>query len=209
MGVLVDLGARRSQPVPRARRRSPDVVFAFDLASPFTYLAAERAYLSLPGARWSPVPADALHREQVPATAELRAAAEARARELHLPLVWPERPPVAPLAAMRIASLASEVGRAAPFVLAAGRLAFCGGFDLDDPETLAEASAAAGLPLDACLAAAGDVSRDGRLEREARSLLRRGADALPLVAVGGALFCGEHRLSQAAVAARAARVTAR
>ena len=38
--------------------------------------------------------------------------------------------------------------------LAIGRLSFCGGFDVDDPEILAEAAAAAGLDLDACLLAA-------------------------------------------------------
>ena len=37
----------------------------------------------------------------------------------------------------------AEGGRGAGFVLAASRLAFCGGFDLEDPEILAEAAAAA------------------------------------------------------------------
>ena len=41
---------------------------------------------------------------------------------------------------MRAAHYASQQGRGAAFVLAAGRLAFCGGFDLDDPELLAEAA---------------------------------------------------------------------
>ena len=68
---------------------------------------------------------------------------------------------------MRVASLAAaEGGHAAPFVLAASRLAFCGGFDLDDPEVLAEAAAAAGLGLPEVLAAAGDRSRDGEMEAD-------------------------------------------
>ena len=58
--------------------------------------------------------------------------------------------------ALRAAARASELGAGARFALAATRLHFCGGFDLDDPETLAEAAAAAGVPLDECLAAAGD-----------------------------------------------------
>ena len=68
---------------------------------------------------------------------------------------------------MRVAALAAaEGGHAAPFVLAASRLAFCGGFDLDDPEVLAEAAAAAGLELPEVLAAAGDRSRDGEMEAD-------------------------------------------
>ena len=76
---------------------------------------------------------------------------------------------------MRVASLAAaEGGHAAPFVLAASRLAFCGGFDLDDPEVLAEAAAAAGLGLPEVLAAAGDRSRDGEMEATALRLLPHG-----------------------------------
>ena len=82
-----------------------------------------------------------------------------------MPLVWPDAYPAGARVAMRVASLAAaEGGHAAPFVLAASRLAFCGGFDLDDPEVLAEAAAAAGLGLPEVLAAAGDRSRDGEME---------------------------------------------
>ena len=71
-------------------------------------------------------------------------AVEERADELQLPLVWPEAQPAPGRSAMRVAALAAERGRAAEFVLAASRLAFCGGYDVDDPEILAEAAAAAG-----------------------------------------------------------------
>jgi 2-hydroxychromene-2-carboxylate isomerase len=104
---------------------------------------------------------------------------------------------------MRVAALAAERERAAPFVLAAGRLTFCGGYDLDDPETLAEAAAAAGLGLREALDAAADHGRDGALEAAARRLLARGADALPALQVGRTLFCGEHRIAEAAAAAGA------
>src|SRR3712207_6951120 len=46
-----------------------------------------------------------------------------------------------------------------------GRLAFCGGYDLEDPEVLGEAAAAAGIGLDDCLRAARDEGRDGAMER--------------------------------------------
>ena len=76
----------------------------------------------------------------------VRDAAEERAAALRLPLVWPERFPTAGARrdARRRPTRPSRAAARA-FVLAAARLAFCGGFDLDDPEILAEAAAAAGL----------------------------------------------------------------
>ena len=120
----------------------------------------------------------------------MRAAAEARASALRLPLVWPEGYPKAVPAAMRAAAFAAEQGRGGAFVLAAGRLAFCGGFDLDDPEILAEAAAAAGIRLDECLRAAGDARRDGAMEAAGRRLLAAGADRLPVLRIGRCAVLG-------------------
>ena len=162
------------------------MTFAFDLASPWTYLAAERVDRLFVGVHWRPAFGDVLPALAV-ATVAGRHAPSARppsaAAELRLPLVWPDRAPDG-RQAMRVATLAAEQGRAAPFVLAAGRLAFCGGYDLDDPETLAEAAAAAGLGLDDAPAAAADLGRDGALEAAARRLLAQGADALPALMWG-------------------------
>ena len=57
--------------------------------------------------------------------------AEERAAALRLPLEWPERWPMPVPAAMRVAHYAAQQGRGGAFVLAATRLAFAGGFDLD------------------------------------------------------------------------------
>ena len=177
----------------------PRVSFYFDLISPWTYLAAERVERHFAGVRWRPVVPDVLAPEETDDAA--RRAVEERAAELRMPLVWPEAWPTDGRSAVRVASLAAQRGRAAPFVLAASRLAFCGGYDLDDPEALAEAAAAAGLGLDECLQAAGDLRRDGPLERTALCLLAQGADALPVLVVGHVLFCGERRLAEAAAMA--------
>jgi 2-hydroxychromene-2-carboxylate isomerase len=134
--------------------------------------------------------------------AAVRTAAEERAAAVRLPLVWPENWPAEVPAAMRVAAHAADTGRGAAFVLAAGRLAFCGGFDLDDPEILAEAAAAAGLGLDACLHAAGDRSHDGTIESAGRRLLAAGADRLPALRIGRALYWGETQVADAAAAAR-------
>jgi 2-hydroxychromene-2-carboxylate isomerase len=210
MGDVINLAerrdARRSRGAPvRGPRRAE---FFFDLSSPFTYLAAERVDRAFEHVIWTPASAAALQqgRQGGDATGRdrLRAAAEERAASLRLPLSWPERFPADVPAAMRVAAFASQAGRGAAFVLAAARLAFCGGFDLEDPEILAEAAAAANIVLDDCLVSARDTGRDGAIESEGRRLLSAGADRLPALRVGRALYWGEDRLSDAALAARLA-----
>jgi 2-hydroxychromene-2-carboxylate isomerase len=209
MGEVISLAGRRERRRlgELARSGRPRATFFFDLTSPYTYLAAERVDRLFPGVEWRPAFLDAVCAGDPLTESGVRerlvAAAHARAEELGMPLVWPDRYPAAGRAAMRVASLAAEEGRAAPFVLAASRLAFCGGFDLDDPETLAEAAAAACLGLDACLAAAGERNRDGQMERCGLKLLAQGADQVPALQVGRVLFSGEHRIAEAAAAWRA------
>jgi 2-hydroxychromene-2-carboxylate isomerase len=215
MGDVIMLSERREalrkRRAGRQRERSR-AQFFFDLSCPFTYLAVERVERAFDEVTWTPASAAALRRASLdndPAAAEvLRRAAEQRAGALRMPLVWPERFPADVPSAMRVAALAADAGRGAAFVLAATRLAFCGGFDLDDPEILAEAAAAAGVVLDDCLRAARDEGRDGGIEAAGRSLLAAGADRLPALRVGRALYWGERRVGDALYAARVARVAA-
>jgi 2-hydroxychromene-2-carboxylate isomerase len=209
MGEVIRLAERRAALRTRLRGRHgapARAEFFFDLACPFTYLAAERVERAFDHVSWTPASATALRCGSLasdPAELErVRRAAEARAAAMRLPLVWPERFPVDVPAAMRVAGFAAESGRGAAFALAAGRLAFCGGFDLDDPEILAEAAAAAGLPFGGCLQAAGDARRDGAVEAAGRRLLAAGADRLPSLRVGRALYWGEDQIAEAAAAAR-------
>jgi 2-hydroxychromene-2-carboxylate isomerase len=214
VGELIDLAAHRAVrqhgcEVPQHQHR-PGVprraTFYFDLSSPFTYLAIERVERLFPVVRWRPVLSDALHGGAMWADEAQRgaamASAEERARAMRLPLVWPERFPLEARAAMRVAAQAARQGRAGAFALAAARLAFCGGFDLEDPEVLAEAAAAANLNLSDALSAARDVGLDGELEETGLRLLARGATALPALRVGRTLFCGEDRVAEAAAAVR-------
>lgn len=203
MGTVTSLERHRAE---RRRRNAatcnPPVraTLFFDLASPYTYLAAERAERLFGGLEWRPACAAALDCGELSRDGAWGTVA-ARARLLHLPLVWwEERRPYAVPGAMRVAALAAQRGRGGAFVLAASRLAFCGGFDLDDPEILAEAAAAAGMGLRETLDAARDASRDGPIEATGRLLLAAGADRLPALRVGRMLFCGEDRLSEAAAA---------
>jgi 2-hydroxychromene-2-carboxylate isomerase len=209
MGEVIRLAERRTA---RRKRRSQERVrplraeFLFDLACPFTYLAAERVDRAFDQVAWTPASSTMLRGGSLlndpDAEAAIRVAAAERAAELRMPLVWPESFPADVAAAMRVASHAADCGRGAAFALASSRLAFCGGFDLDDPEILFEAAAAAGLSLDACLAAAGDRRRDGAVEAAGRRLMAAGADRLPALKVGRSLYWGEHRVADAAAAAR-------
>lgn len=209
MGDVISLTERRLDLAAHASRRSRNrlarTTFAFDLSLPQTYLAAERVDRMFEGVRWQPASAEVVWGQGLQARLPaLIANVQERADVLAVPLVWPEPFPADVRPAMRAAALACELGRGAAFVLAATRLAFCGGFDLGDPEVLAEAAAAAGVPLDLCLAAAGDIRRDGDIEENARRLLAMGVDELPVLRIGRTLFGGEERIPEA-VAAVAAR----
>jgi 2-hydroxychromene-2-carboxylate isomerase len=174
----------------------------FDLGCAWTYLAAERVEQLFSSVRWTPVLLPGADIVAPPVVRLRRAAVEARAAALRMPLIWPETASSS-RRAMRVASFAAEHDRAGAFVLAAGRLAYCGGFDLDDPEILAEAAAAACLPLTACFGAARDHERDGAMLAAGRALLAAGVDRLPAVRVRGMVFSGEERLCEAVAATRA------
>jgi 2-hydroxychromene-2-carboxylate isomerase len=213
MGELISLDERRKAMGHTGARASsgPRTVrstFWFDLALPETYLAAERVDRMFPGVRWTPAVLHPIGAYEPLKDPEAREAAmveaDDRAEALSVPLIWPDHFPADVRPAMRSAALACELGHGAAFVLAASRLAFCGGFDLADPEVLAETAAAAGVPLDACMEAAGDRSRDAAMEDEGQRLRAMGADRLPALRVGRLLFAGEDRLSEAAQAVRAA-----
>jgi 2-hydroxychromene-2-carboxylate isomerase len=196
MGDLIYLAERRAE---RARATAYALpAFFFDPSCPFSYLTAERVERTLGDVRWVPVAAGSLRGELGDAAVTaLRERAQTRARSLRLPLVWPERFPAAAPCALRAAAHASEIGAGARFALAAGRLAFSGGFDLDDPETLAEAAAAAAVPLDDCLRAAGDTARDESLRATADALATVGILELPAIRIGERWFHGEPGLAAA------------
>ncbi len=201
MGQVIYLNERRSE-----RSRSHVVtqpLFFFDVSCPLSYLSAERIERKLGEVEWVPVDGASLRAGNVARNVAadpphvdaelhvLRSRADSCARALRLPLVWPDRFPGAARCAQRAAAFACEIGAGAAFALAASRLAFCGGFDLEDPETLAEAAAAAGVPLEECLSAAGETWRDEELEANADMLRARGISELPAIRIGDQWFEGE------------------
>jgi 2-hydroxychromene-2-carboxylate isomerase len=192
---------RGAAPLQFGTRALERVAFYFDPSCPFSYLAAERIERRFPRVQWIPVSVGAPGLDESwsdPRAARLlRLLAERRADELRLPLVWPD--PFAPAgrAALRVAFYATRTGVGAEFALAACRLAFCGGFDLDDPVNVGEAAAAAGIGLDACLAAAANDVYDAPLLGNARALLAAGVTHLPALKAGPRWFAGEAGIAAA------------
>ncbi len=174
----------------------PAAAFVFDVSCPLSYLAAERVERRLGTVNW--VAADGSALSPAPAWGDdLRSRAKARARALGLPLVWPENVRARFPGAQRCAAYACERGAGAGFSLAAGRLAFCGGYDLEDREVLAEAAAAAGLAVDLCVAAAYDDRHDRDLALAAGVVRAVGLTELPAIRVGGRWYPGEAGLTAA------------
>jgi predicted DsbA family dithiol-disulfide isomerase len=96
---------------------------------------------------------------------------------------------------MRVATYANEQGCGPSFAVAAGRLAFCGGFDLEDPEIIAEAAAAAGLDVDGALAVTRDPRRDHQVAMAGRSIEQAGCGLLPALEHERRLYCGEPHIT--------------
>ena len=189
MGEVIQLKPRRTAR-DVASNNGVRALFV-DVGCPLSYLAAERAERTFGRLAWIPVSSIAVRGElNRTETALLRRRAEAQAEQLRLPLVWPERFGADHVRALRAATFAAEIGAGAQFALAAGRLAFCGGFDLDDPEALAEAAAAAAVPLGACLQAAADERWDIRLDAAAEMLRYRRVTELPVLREGEQWFAG-------------------
>lgn len=194
----------------------PAAAFYFDLASPYAYLAAERALGVLAPAAsgpvpWQPVLASALPGAETFALRcaregdALREDVERRARELGLPpLRWPEPFPFESSLAMLVASYARSIGRGVPFAQAAFRQAFAGGHSLEDPDYVLLAAAACEMHPAAVLRAAETRSVARELgEATERAAAAGVADVPAVLAADGAVFCGERELELAGAHLRA------
>ena len=178
---------------------SDNDLFAFDLASVETYLVAGRVWKMAPiGLVWCPVSLGTLGPGATPSVLDAdRGAAERRAREIGLPLAWPERHGESLPRALRVAALAAEQGRGGTFMLAAARLAFAGGYNLDwDPDLLLDAASVAGLNPRQAMLAADDHSRDLALEQQAARLRSLGISLLPALRINRELALGERAIGE-------------
>lgn len=187
-------------------------VFYYDLNSPFSWLAAERVNQVLPEPPvWTPIAYGFViaHTGVMPWSfgerkAEGQREVERRARDRGLLEVrWPEGWPqeTHSLAALRAATFAAEIGKAAAFSLAAFRQQFNAGRPLSDVDTVLLAAAAAEIHPNALLPAIERQAVKDRLEEATNDAIARGVTGVPTVRVGDALFWGDDRLEEAALSA--------
>src|SRR3954465_4478433 len=99
MGEVIRVAERRARLRPDAVVGDPvRAEFLFDLASPFTYLAAERVDRAFDAVAWTPAGPRTLRGRSRASngreTEQVMELAEERAAALRLPLEWPERWPI-------------------------------------------------------------------------------------------------------------------
>jgi 2-hydroxychromene-2-carboxylate isomerase len=181
----------------------------FDVGSPYSFLAVERAERVLGEAPvFRPVLVGGLFKLAGRASwgvgdPALREAGmlevESRAMAYDLPAIrWPKPWPGDYLTAMRVAVWADAQGACAAYAFAAGRRAFLRGCDLSDDREVAAAAQEAGLDGAAALAAARDPAVKRALREATEAAFARGVLGVPTVAVGERLFWGDDRLEEAA-----------
>jgi 2-hydroxychromene-2-carboxylate isomerase len=181
-------------------------VLYFDLASPYAYLAVERAAAVLGvEPRLQPVLVGAIfhHRgwgswADTDARAWNVAEVEHRAREYGLPLVWPPGWPPNSLAAQRAAIFAAERGLVREFASEGYRAAFAEGRDLADAEIVLDVARAAGLDRAAVAGAVADPRIKLELRRVTDEAIRAGVMGVPSIRVGDQVLWGDDHLEEAA-----------
>ncbi len=187
-----------------------DAAFYFDLASPATYLAAERILQVLSGPlEWQPVLADELPGAATGSGGGFRCETEIEvfreeiertARGLGLqPLRWPDPFPFDSSLAMRAATYAKGIGRVVPFAQAAFRQAFAGGHNLERTDFVLIAAAACEMHPQAVLRGAELRTVREQLAASTAEAARAGVSELPAVRIGARVFSGTRALEEAAV----------
>jgi 2-hydroxychromene-2-carboxylate isomerase len=184
----------------------------FDLASPYAYLALERAeaVLGCPVALepvlvgaifgWRGHGSWALTDQRAAGMAEI----ERRARRYGLPpMTWPSAWPANALAAMRCAIWTARQHRLAPFAHVVCRRQWAEGADIADREVLAACATEAGLDGAEMLAAIQASELKEQLRSVTEGAWEAGVRGVPTLRIGQALFFGDDRLEEAAALVRA------
>jgi 2-hydroxychromene-2-carboxylate isomerase len=181
----------------------------FDLASPYAYLAVERAesVLGRPAELvpvlvgaifgWRGHGSWALTDERAAGMAEI----ERRAREYGLPpMDWPPGWPANALSAMRCATWAARHRRVAEFAHVVGRRQWTQAADIADLDVLAVCADAAGLDAGAMLEAIRVPELKEQLRATTEGAWKAGVKGVPTVGIGERLYFGDDRLEEAAAA---------
>lgn len=205
--------------------------FYFGVMSPYSWFAAERIERLLAPARWRGVLAGVVFKQHgrtswglTERRADGIADCEARACEHGLgPIVWPEPWPTSDLQAGRAmafcelrdredAPASGALDAGAPrdsllrtFALAAMRMAFLEGADLEQLDAVLEAGRRSGIDEHELRQALQDQRVKDELRAITGEAVAAGVFGVPTVLVGEQLFWGDDRLQDAASAYRAGR----
>jgi 2-hydroxychromene-2-carboxylate isomerase len=189
-------------------------ILYFDLASPYAYLAVERAATVLPQPpELEPVLVGAIFKMRGSGSwahtsaRDMRAAEiEARAARYGLaPMVWPATWPANALSAMRAATWAKELGRLEAFAEAVYRAEFARGQDIADVGVLAACACEAGLDGEELAEAIQRPAIKERLRHVTTSAWEAGVRGVPTLISGGVVYYGDDQLELAAQAGARAR----
>jgi 2-hydroxychromene-2-carboxylate isomerase len=194
VGQLISLTDRIAErELERERSARGAAAFFFAMDCPISYLVAERVERDLGEIAWVPI----LAPRDTRWARERLLQAKAVAKTKRLPLLEPENYPFDARPVTRAALYASKQGgsEGGAFALRAMRLAFAGGFDLSDPDLIAEAAAASGVSVDGALEAAEDASLDHALASAASGLRSRGIIEPPVIRIVSGWFSGFDALS--------------
>jgi 2-hydroxychromene-2-carboxylate isomerase len=185
---------------------SPRPVLYFDLASPYAYLAVERAANVLPEPpELQPVLVGAIFKlrgsgswAHTPAREMRMAEIEARAARYGLaPITWPSTWPANSLPAMRAATWARERGRSEAFATAVYHAEFAHGQDIADLAVLAACAAEAGLDGEELVAAIQRPEIKERLRQATATAWEAGVRGVPTLITGGVVLYGDDQLELA------------
>jgi len=171
--------------------------FYYDLASPESYLAAERALHALGVVpEWIPV---SLGDGAFRCAAEVDAYREDIARRAAslgvMPIRWPASWPDGDFSwALLAATYAKWIGRGVAFSLAALRQAFAAGRDLTDPDNVLIAAAACEMHPTAVVKGVGLESTRRQLAESQARAEADGVTQLPAIWIAGQVLAGERAI---------------
>jgi 2-hydroxychromene-2-carboxylate isomerase len=185
------------------------VDFFFSFRSPYSYLAAPRAF-ALPD-RFA---IDLVFRGVIPMA--MRGQSVPRAKQLHtlrdtkreanrlgMPF-GPIHDPIGPgaIRCLLVAEHAVDVGRERAFVLEASKAIWSQAAAVARDRDLRAVCERAGLDWDACAAALGDPALRARVDADTEALAELGHWGVPVFVFGGELFWGQDRIEDLEVAMR-------
>lgn len=177
------------------------VDFFFSFRSPYSYLAAPRAFAlaDRPGVEvaYRGVIPMAMRGQKVPQAKRLHTLRDVQreADRLGMPFGRIHDPiGEGALRCLRVAQHAVDVGAERAFVLEAGRAIWAEAVDVASDPGLRGVCERAGLEWEACRAALDDPQMAARVEADTQALLDLGHWGVPVLVVEGELFWGQDRI---------------